>query len=64
MNNQKDKKNEDPELDIFQIIDALFIKISSIEEQLKYIKLDIKFLKKLIITILSILSILLLKFLF
>ena len=63
MENQKDKKenkeNDPAELDIFQLVNILFVKISSIESQLNYIKSDIKFLKRLIIVFVIILSIIL-----
>jgi hypothetical protein len=63
MDNQKNKeennKNDPAELDIFQVINILFVKISSIESQLNYIKSDIKFLKRLIIVFVIILSIIL-----
>jgi len=61
MEEKENKENDPSELNIFQLINTLFIKIASIEDQLKYIKNDIKFLKRLIITILTILSGLLLK---
>ena len=63
MEEEKNKKNDPPEINIYQLINTLFIKISSIESQLNYIKSDIKFLKRLIITILTILSAILFKIL-
>jgi len=63
MEKEKNKKNDPPEINIYQLINTLFIKISSIESQLAYIKSDVKFLKKLIIAILTILSAVLLKLL-
>ncbi|MCC5994456.1 MAG: hypothetical protein LM587_02610 [Candidatus Aenigmarchaeota archaeon] len=63
MEEEKNKKNDPPEINIYQLINTLFIKISSIESQLNYIKSDVKFLKRLIITILTILSAILFKIL-
>ena len=61
MEEEKNNENDPSELNIFQLINTLFIKISSIESQLNYIKSDIKFLKRLIIALVSIFSILLAK---
>jgi hypothetical protein len=55
------KKNKKNDPNFPQILNLLILKVSNIEDQLNYIKNDVKFLKRLIITFLTILSIILLK---
>jgi hypothetical protein len=57
------KKNKKNDPNFQSILNLLFIKMSFIENEIKYIKSDIKFLKRLIIAILTILSAILLKIL-